>query len=86
MEGRHEACRGCAINCYFEPSFATDPTLPYFWQSLPSKARYAWTKFVMQRLRAKLGPRAVILPDFDEQASSQADVRGDDAMIDLLVL
>ena len=86
MEGRHEACRGCAINCYFEPSFATDPTLPYFWQSLPSKARYAWTKFVVQRLRAKLGPRAVILPDFDEQASSQPDVRGRDAMIDLPVL
>ena len=86
MEGRHEACRGCTINCYFEPSFATDPTLPYFWQSLPSKARYAWTKFVVQRLRARLGTRAAILPDFDAPSSSRADVQGDAAMIDLPVL
>lgn len=66
MEGRHEVCRGCTINCYFEPSFATMPTSKYFWQSLPSKMNYSWTKFVVQRMRTKLGgARAASLPDLD---------------------
>src|SRR5690606_33545639 len=66
MEGRHEVCRGCTINCYFEPSFATKPTSGYFWESLPSKTRYAWTKFVVQRLGQKLGgPKQADLPDLD---------------------
>ena len=86
MEGRHEACRGCAINCYFEPSFGADPTTPYFWESLPSKARYAWTKFVVQRLRAKLGSRAATLPALDAPAPTRPDVRPDGAMIELPVL
>ncbi len=64
MEGRHEACRGCTVNCYFEPSFAVSPGTSYFWQSLPSKVHYSWTKFVLQRLQARLGPRAALLPDF----------------------
>ncbi|MEM6785501.1 MAG: hypothetical protein AAF624_17405, partial [Bacteroidota bacterium] len=65
-EGRLEVCRGCTVNCYFEPSFATTPTSGYFWEALPSKVRYSWTKFVVQRLRAKLrGPRIASLPDFD---------------------
>lgn len=68
MEGRHEACRGCTINCYFEPSFATSPGSRYFWQSLPSKVQYSWTKFVVQRLRARLGPRQAVLPDSDPPA------------------
>jgi MoaA/NifB/PqqE/SkfB family radical SAM enzyme len=53
MEGRHEVCRGCTINCYFEPSFATTPGSRYFWESLPSKVRYSWTKFVLQRLEGE---------------------------------
>ena len=66
MEGHHEVCRGCTINCYFEPSFATTPTSRYFWESLSSKTRYSWTKFVVQRLRTKLeGPRAATLPDLE---------------------
>jgi MoaA/NifB/PqqE/SkfB family radical SAM enzyme len=66
MEGRHDACRGCTVNCYFEPSFATAPGSPYFWESLPSKARYAWTKFVVQRMSARFGgPKEARLPDFD---------------------
>ena len=66
LEGRHEACRGCAINCYFEPSFAASPENRYFWQSLPSKMHYTWTKFVVQRLRSKLtGPRRALLPDLE---------------------
>ncbi len=62
MEGRHEVCRGCTVNCYFEPSFATSPTTRYFWQSLPSKMNYAWTKFVLQRLDNRNGPREAMLP------------------------
>lgn len=63
LEGRHPVCRGCTINCYFEPSFATNPLQRYFWQSLPSKMNYAWTKFVLQRLDARRGPREAILPE-----------------------
>ena len=66
LEGRHEACRGCAINCYFEPSFAVSPSTRYFWQSLPSKMHYSWTKFVVQRLRTRLtGPRRAFLPNIE---------------------
>ena len=65
MEGRHEVCRGCTINCYFEPSFATTPSSRYFWEALPSKLRYSWTKFVVQRMSAKLGgARKAKLPDW----------------------
>lgn len=66
MEGRHDVCRGCTINCYFEPSFATSPTTSYFWESIPSKARYSWTKFVVQRLRSKLGTRQAVLPEWSQ--------------------
>ncbi len=74
-EGRHAACAGCSINCYFEPSFATDPTSRYFWEGLPSKARYAWTKFVVQRMNARLGPRAARLPDL-----AGSDLAGPDSL------
>lgn len=66
MEGRHAACVGCAVNCYFEPSMGLDPSSGYFWESLPSKARYVWTKFVVQRLNQKLGPREARLPDLGD--------------------
>ena len=67
LQGRHPECSGCTINCYFEPSFATSPMSTYFWMSLPSKTRYAWTKFVVQRLRSKLtGSRAAILPPVED--------------------
>lgn len=75
MEGRHDVCAGCTINCYFEPSFAVSPGSRYFWESLPSKARYTWTKFVVQRLSARLGPKAADLPDFEEP--EPAPVSGD---------
>lgn len=81
MEGRHPVCKGCTINCYFEPSFAASPTTGYFWQSLPSKMHYSWTKFVVQRFRARLGPRQAILPDIEVAISS-----GDGEMIDLPVI
>ncbi len=62
MQGRHGVCAGCTINCYFEPSFATNPASRYFWQALPSKIGYGWTKFVDQRLSKKNGAREAILP------------------------
>jgi MoaA/NifB/PqqE/SkfB family radical SAM enzyme len=70
MEGRHEVCAGCTINCYFEPSFATRPTRRYFWESLPSKMRYSWTKFVVQRMEKKRGSVVASLP---EEASGGGD-------------
>ena len=63
MEGRHEVCRGCTINCYFEPSFATAPASRFFWQSLPSKMNYAWTKFVLQRLDARERGQTVLVTE-----------------------
>lgn len=63
MEGRHKVCRSCTINCYFEPSFAVSPGNRYFWESLPSKMRYSWTKFVVQRVRTSVGGgRQAVLP------------------------
>ena len=49
MEGRHEFCEGCTVNCYFEPSFATHFS-KYFWIALPSKTRYIYHKLFRQRL------------------------------------
>lgn len=72
MEGRHEVCEGCTINCYFEPSFGTSPEMRYFWEGLSSKARYGWTKFVVQRLRSRLSPsRAATLPDFASRPAAR---------------
>lgn len=71
LEGRHAVCRGCTINCYFEPSFAVSPGTRYFWESLPSKMHYTWTKFVVQRLRTKLqGGRQALLPDVEALAAA----------------
>lgn len=49
-EGRHEFCEGCAINCYFEPSFAF-PTNMLSLASVPSKIKYGYAKYVVQALR-----------------------------------
>jgi MoaA/NifB/PqqE/SkfB family radical SAM enzyme len=43
MEGRHQACQGCTVNCYFMPSFHVQLNR-YLLQSLPSTLRYAWEK------------------------------------------
>lgn len=86
MEGRHEVCRGCTINCYFEPSFGTMPHSRYFWESLPSKVHYSWTKFVVQRLRSRLtGPRLAKLPNLDVFYSGDGSMEGSD-MIELPIL
>lgn len=86
LQGRHEACRGCSINCYFEPSFATDMKSGYFWQSLPSKLGYGWTKFVVQRLRSRLGPRDARLPDLPPVDPQPASGDGFSGMVSLPVL
>ncbi|MCL5030943.1 MAG: radical SAM protein [Bacteroidetes bacterium] len=52
MEGRFEFCKGCTVNCYFEPSFAF-PTNSYAIASLPSKLKYGYNKLVKQKLKKK---------------------------------
>ncbi|MDX9758036.1 MAG: radical SAM protein [Bacteroidota bacterium] len=46
-EGRHDFCQGCAINCYFEPSFAF-PTNRLSLAAVPSKLKYGYTKYIVQ--------------------------------------
>lgn len=49
MEGRHAFCRGCTINCYFEPSFAF-PTSRLGLAAAPSKVKYGFAKYIRQPL------------------------------------
>lgn len=44
-EGRLEACEGCTISCYFDPSF-TYGVDRYFVLSQLSKMKYAWDKYI----------------------------------------
>lgn len=53
MEGRFPFCKGCTINCYFEPSFAF-PTNLYGIVSLTSKFKYGYNKLVKQNFKKKL--------------------------------
>ncbi len=50
MEGRFDFCKGCTVNCYFEPSFVF-PTNLYAISSLPSKFKYSYNKFVKQKIK-----------------------------------
>lgn len=45
QQGRFEFCRGCTINCYFDPSFLYKID-DYFWLSLLSKLKYGVHKFI----------------------------------------
>lgn len=45
MAGKLDACKGCSINCYMEPSMAVD-TGKHFWPSFRSTFRYAVEKWV----------------------------------------
>ncbi len=54
-EGRFEFCKGCTVNCYFEPSFAF-PTNLYAVAGLTSKFKYSYNKLVKQKLKKKLNP------------------------------
>ena len=51
-EGRFDFCKGCTVNCYFEPSFAF-PTNLYAVAGLTSKFKYSYNKLVKQRLKKK---------------------------------
>jgi MoaA/NifB/PqqE/SkfB family radical SAM enzyme len=50
MEGKYDACQGCTINCYMQPSFAVEMN-KYWWKALPSTLKYniikgTWKKLV----------------------------------------
>jgi MoaA/NifB/PqqE/SkfB family radical SAM enzyme len=49
MEGRHEECEGCTINCYMQPSFAVEIN-KYFWKALPSTFKYNRIKKTYKQL------------------------------------
>ena len=49
LEGKHEKCEGCAINCYMQPSFAVHVN-KYFWLALPSTLRYNYWKGTWKNL------------------------------------
>ena len=50
LEGRLPECQGCTINCYMQPSFATEIN-SYFWKALPSTLKYSIEKWVYQKLQ-----------------------------------
>lgn len=52
MEGRFDYCRGCTVNCYFEPSFAF-PTSYYGVVSISSKIKYGFNKLVKQKIKSR---------------------------------
>jgi MoaA/NifB/PqqE/SkfB family radical SAM enzyme len=52
MEGRFDFCKGCTVNCYFEPSFAF-PTSFYAFASLTSKFKYGFNKLVKQKIQKR---------------------------------
>lgn len=48
LEGRHDACEGCTINCYMQPSFAVNLNR-YWMQAAPSTLKYSWHKGTWKR-------------------------------------
>ncbi len=52
MQGKFDFCKGCTVNCYFEPSFAF-PTNRYGIKSLQSKIKYGYQKLVKQKIVKK---------------------------------
>jgi len=49
LEGRVPECQGCTINCYMQPSFATELN-KYWWKALPSTIKYNWIKGTWKQL------------------------------------
>ena len=49
LEGRHEKCEGCVINCYMQPSFSVEMN-KYWWYSLPSTLKYNFAKGTWKKL------------------------------------
>ena len=60
MEGRFDFCRGCTVNCYFEPSFAF-PTSYYAFTSLTSKFKYGFNKLVKQKIKKRFVSKKEII-------------------------
>jgi len=48
MEGKMDACEGCAINCYMQPSFAVEIN-KYWWKALPGTLKYNRIKGTWKR-------------------------------------
>ena len=47
-EGKYSFCEGCHINCYFDPTYQFCGGR-FLWESMRSKLKYAFTKYVMYR-------------------------------------
>lgn len=43
LEGKLPGCEGCTINCYMQPTFATELN-KYWFKAAPSTIKYAWEK------------------------------------------
>lgn len=48
-EGRLDACQGCEVNCYMQPSFTVNMN-KYWWVSLRSTLKYNWIKGTWKKL------------------------------------
>lgn len=59
MQGQHQFCEHCHINCYFDPSYGYMRNR-LFAQSMMSKARYAWYKYAVYRRALPLGNPNVV--------------------------
>lgn len=52
-EGKYEQCQGCSINCYMQPSFATE--LSQYWlAALPSTIKYNFEKGTWKNLLSSI--------------------------------
>ena len=49
LEGRMNACQGCTINCYMQPSFAVNINR-YWWKSFKSTMKYNYLKGTWKQL------------------------------------
>ncbi len=54
QQGRSMFCKGCHINCYFDPSFTFGPS-PLFFPSIIAKTKYAFTKYIRYKRKWPLG-------------------------------
>jgi MoaA/NifB/PqqE/SkfB family radical SAM enzyme len=52
MQGRYPACRGCAVSCYFDPSFLYRFDRP-FRRSMHAKLHYGYYKYFLPALRGR---------------------------------
>lgn len=59
FEGKFPFCKGCTVNCYFEPSFAF-PTNYLSVLSLSSKFKYSYHKLIKQNIKKLLFKKELI--------------------------